>query len=559
MDKNGVGMESTKSSETKRNTTRPTLEQSSTIYTTRKLSPTLKITVCRHGPPPASRFFRHGDDSSVTDLRAAYLTGNTELWEASNTDTQSNTRSWKLSESQKCWRNNNNTTRIKCAIAPTRKTLNWRTMFSQCSVHLCDFNRLVKNEAFLEDVATQWKPQAFNPTPPFSVKDIIINVLHKQSRMQYTVQFLCSHLWPPCYRSMSWFRTVPLSGLETPLIDSSELGMPNISLRAVMSRELQAITTEQKFQGEDGRDNFFESVKGSKIRNFCQFPIEYFLRGVIERKFRSVSQESYKWRQDKNRIANRRTEVLGVLRGDIFVLKGENANMCEYVVAPECKGRKREIPEETHRPAASSVTISHVRIQERPRWKSNPVCLGGRRSTAIRNSLGQKPIVVRKMAHRLTYVRKRGLCWTQQASPCRLQTKLLKPQTIRCVPNGAQCVQWIEHTPPTKVSRVRVLAGLLLGYLHVKYRWSAGFLGDLPFTHSSAAPYSRHFTFIGSQDLDVKSSQNLCTHLEAHFRHTVKNCEYEGLDSTSTSMELCLHYSCLIVVGVHSGIEFSPA
>ncbi|KAJ8893416.1 hypothetical protein PR048_006007 [Dryococelus australis] len=47
-----------------------------------------------------------------------------------------------------------------------------------------------------------------------------------------------------------------------------------------------------------------------------------------------------------------------------------------------------------------------------------------------------------------------------------------------------------------------------------RHLWSAGFLGDLPFPpplHSGAAPYSPHFIFIGSQQLDVKSGPNLFT------------------------------------------------
>ncbi|KAJ8868120.1 hypothetical protein PR048_031929 [Dryococelus australis] len=50
---------------------------------------------------------------------------------------------------------------------------------------------------------------------------------------------------------------------------------------------------------------------------------------------------------------------------------------------------------------------------------------------------------------------------------------------------------------------------------NTRCRWSAGFLGDptfpLPF-HYSAAPYSFHFTLIGSQYLVVKSRPNLSTH-----------------------------------------------
>ncbi|KAJ8865958.1 hypothetical protein PR048_033482 [Dryococelus australis] len=49
-------------------------------------------------------------------------------------------------------------------------------------------------------------------------------------------------------------------------------------------------------------------------------------------------------------------------------------------------------------------------------------------------------------------------------------------------------------------------------------RWSAGFLGDLPFpppSHSGAAPFSLYFTLIGSQDLDVKIHPNLSTRIAA--------------------------------------------
>ncbi|KAJ8870004.1 hypothetical protein PR048_029015 [Dryococelus australis] len=47
-------------------------------------------------------------------------------------------------------------------------------------------------------------------------------------------------------------------------------------------------------------------------------------------------------------------------------------------------------------------------------------------------------------------------------------------------------------------------------------RWSAGYLGDLPFPpplHSCAAPYSPRFTLIGSQDLDVESRPSRSTAL----------------------------------------------
>ncbi|KAJ8887533.1 hypothetical protein PR048_013749 [Dryococelus australis] len=64
--------------------------------------------------------------------------------------------------------------------------------------------------------------------------------------------------------------------------------------------------------------------------------------------------------------------------------------------------------------------------------------------------------------------------------------------------------------------RVQSPAGSLRIYANVnragRCRWSAGFLGDLPFPpplHSGAAPFSLHFTIIGSQDLVVKSHTTL--------------------------------------------------
>ncbi|KAJ8877964.1 hypothetical protein PR048_022427 [Dryococelus australis] len=63
---------------------------------------------------------------------------------------------------------------------------------------------------------------------------------------------------------------------------------------------------------------------------------------------------------------------------------------------------------------------------------------------------------------------------------------------------------------------VRLIASHLgePGYIPGRCRWSASFLGDLPFRqplHSSAAPHSPRFTLIGSQDLDVKSCPNPST------------------------------------------------
>ncbi|KAJ8898557.1 hypothetical protein PR048_003917 [Dryococelus australis] len=64
-------------------------------------------------------------------------------------------------------------------------------------------------------------------------------------------------------------------------------------------------------------------------------------------------------------------------------------------------------------------------------------------------------------------------------------------------------------------NRVRFPAGLFpyfaCGNRAGRCNWSAGFLGDFPFSpllHSSTAPYSPRFTLMDSQDLDVKSPKD---------------------------------------------------
>ncbi|KAJ8881211.1 hypothetical protein PR048_017685 [Dryococelus australis] len=77
---------------------------------------------------------------------------------------------------------------------------------------------------------------------------------------------------------------------------------------------------------------------------------------------------------------------------------------------------------------------------------------------------------------------------------------------------GAAVAERLDCSPPTKANRVQCLARPL-----PLYHWSVGFLGDLPFTpplHYGAAPFSPHFTLIGSQDhFIVKSRPNLSTQL----------------------------------------------
>ncbi|KAJ8890799.1 hypothetical protein PR048_010308 [Dryococelus australis] len=73
--------------------------------------------------------------------------------------------------------------------------------------------------------------------------------------------------------------------------------------------------------------------------------------------------------------------------------------------------------------------------------------------------------------------------------------------------------------------------GVALGFSHMELnpedaagRW--GFLGDLPFSpplHSGAAPYSSHFTLVGSQCLDAKSRPNLSPLYSLGYRFGMNN------------------------------------
>ncbi|KAJ8875275.1 hypothetical protein PR048_023170 [Dryococelus australis] len=84
---------------------------------------------------------------------------------------------------------------------------------------------------------------------------------------------------------------------------------------------------------------------------------------------------------------------------------------------------------------------------------------------------------------------------------------------------GRNYLLWIEVTLSRKWGRGGIVVSLLashLGELGSINGGSASFLGDLPLPlllHSGAAPYSPHFTLIGSQALAVKSSLNIFTHL----------------------------------------------
>ncbi|KAJ8891943.1 hypothetical protein PR048_004502 [Dryococelus australis] len=69
----------------------------------------------------------------------------------------------------------------------------------------------------------------------------------------------------------------------------------------------------------------------------------------------------------------------------------------------------------------------------------------------------------------------------------------------------------LDYSPPAKVNRVKSPTG---GYRAARCRWSAGFLGNLPFpmsVRSGTAPFSPDFTLIDFQALDVESRANLST------------------------------------------------
>ncbi|KAJ8890178.1 hypothetical protein PR048_009685 [Dryococelus australis] len=77
----------------------------------------------------------------------------------------------------------------------------------------------------------------------------------------------------------------------------------------------------------------------------------------------------------------------------------------------------------------------------------------------------------------------------------------------------------INCYPPTKVNRVQTPAGSLRIFASenrpLRFRWSAGFLGDIPFhppLYSGDAPCSAHFTPFGSGGLNAKSCPILFTY-----------------------------------------------
>ncbi|KAJ8877498.1 hypothetical protein PR048_021953 [Dryococelus australis] len=104
-----------------------------------------------------------------------------------------------------------------------------------------------------------------------------------------------------------------------------------------------------------------------------------------------------------------------------------------------------------------------------------------------------------------------------------------KEQQLKSAPPASKRGRYLNNAPDysslTKTSRVRFPEGspppppgiFACGNRAGRCRWSAGFLGDLPFPpplHSGAAAYSPRFTLIGPQDLDVKSRPSLFASLQ---------------------------------------------
>ncbi|KAJ8870017.1 hypothetical protein PR048_029028 [Dryococelus australis] len=145
---------------------------------------------------------------------------------------------------------------------------------------------------------------------------------------------------------------------------------------------------------------------------------------------------------------------------------------------------KREIPEKTRRPAASTGMI--------------PICLFLEFFTAI------------------NIFRCSGI--TGSDDPTRDRRSFGGDQQYFS-PFGATVVERLACSPPTKATRVQSPAGPLrifaCGNRAGRCRWSAGFLGDPPFPPALSfrrCPIFISITLIGSQDLDVKSRPNLFTH-----------------------------------------------
>ncbi|KAJ8878087.1 hypothetical protein PR048_022554 [Dryococelus australis] len=213
------------------------------------------------------------------------------------------------------------------------------------------------------------------------------------------------------------------------------------------------------------------------------------------------------------------------------------------------KGReKRDIPEKTHRPAASSGTIPTCENPGVTRPEIEP--------SSHSWEAGDIPLIFQKNVHSIVYsnpavwreielaeeenkIRCRAavfpgcLChFGSQSVSKRARTrqsgrKLHAAEVARLLTARRRrsragldplptVAERIDCSPPTNTNRVRSPAGslrILASWNRAgRCRWFAGFLKDLQFPqplHSSAAPFSPHFTLIGYQDIVVKISPDL--------------------------------------------------
>ncbi|KAJ8876830.1 hypothetical protein PR048_021277 [Dryococelus australis] len=175
--------------------------------------------------------------------------------------------------------------------------------------------------------------------------------------------------------------------------------------------------------------------------------------------------------------------------------------------APECKGGgELEIPEKTRRPVESSATIP---AGEYPRATSPGI------EPAVINFTTNKYVSIN-----LYLVYKSCVCrgYVTPASLFFLYEHVFKFKQTHSVPLRGTLTERLACSPSTKAIRVQSPAGSLrvfaCGNRAGRYRWSAGYLGDLQFSpsfHSVVAPYS--ITLIGSRDLGVESRQSQ-QHLE---------------------------------------------
>ncbi|KAJ8881021.1 hypothetical protein PR048_017494 [Dryococelus australis] len=186
-----------------------------------------------------------------------------------------------------------------------------------------------------------------------------------------------------------------------------------------------------------------------------------------------------------------------------------------YRGAPECKGggngRSLRKP---RRPVASSGSI-----RKRSRRESNPVRLGGAISlttTPPRHSNAQKsktrrasrecplPLQEGVVGLFISLVAANESCSTfayYLSEKLIASTSCLKQKSFSAT--GTMVAERLDCSPSTEANQAQSSAGSLPDF-HKRCRWSAIFLGHLPFPpplHSGAAAFSPHLTLIGSEDL----------------------------------------------------------